>query len=178
MKIYTKTGDKGESSLLFGTRVSKGDRRLEAYGTLDELNSHVGLLRTMKGDQSQESLLHAVQEALFTLGSLLAAEKNREQLDQINQSDITSLEGAIDTMEKELPELKNFILPGGTQASAQAHVCRTVCRRAERISVSLHQDDPFPILALNYLNRLSDYFFVLARFLNYKEGKQDTIWKK
>lgn len=177
MKIYTKTGDEGESSLLFGTRVSKNDLHLEAFGTVDEANSHIGVLRSMLEDQNQvDEQLAAAQSNLFTIGSIMAAEKDRDNLQQLDKSHISDLEKHIDEMDNELPELKNFILPGGSSLAAQAHVCRTVCRRAERVAAMLHQNDPLHPETLQYLNRLSDYFFVLARWINQVEGITDVVW--
>ena len=173
MKIYTRTGDKGETSLLGGGRVSKADLRIEAYGTVDELNAVIGLLRastSLAGDD-----LLDIQHQLFNIGSLLAADKGlKRQLPQLSDDAAMPLEQAIDSMESNLPELKNFVLPGGNIPAAHAHVARTVCRRAERRVVAL--EDEFPTVVL-YLNRLSDYLFVLSRALVYHGGDEEIIWK-
>lgn len=187
-KIYTKTGDKGLTGLLGGSRVSKSDFRLEAYGALDELNSEIGrLLSVMHREENvaaeQFRILHAVQSDLFVIGSHLACEKRemRAKLSQLPSDHIENLEKAMDQMSAGLAPLKNFVLPGGHEAAALAHVCRTTCRRAERLCVKLdheHQtDSPVTSEFMIYINRLSDYFFVLARFLNKQHGVDEPIWK-
>lgn len=182
MKIYTKTGDRGETSLLGGQRVSKNNPRLETYGTLDELNAHVGSLiakikKTVSIAHTETKTLIQIQEELFIIGSLVACANKEDikkfKLPEFNNNCIQDLENSIDLMESALPKLKNFILPGGSEASAQAHVCRTVCRRAERLLISI--DDTVD-LWLIFLNRLSDYFFVLARHLNSLQSIDDIIW--
>lgn len=180
MKIYTRTGDKGQTSLLGGQRVPKDSLRIEAYGTIDELNSHLGLLRD-HAEGGRDALLVPIQETLFSLGSRLAS-GNEEQAEKfkvprILDTDITALEQAMDRMDSELPEMRNFILPGGHLAASQAHVCRTVCRRAERLVVTLAASEEVPEVVVRYLNRLSDLLFVLARHLAQKNGVVDTPWK-
>lgn len=189
-KIYTKSGDRGQTSLVGGTRVSKTDVRLEAYGTFDELNSVIGILRSLartsgaeiSGDLAKlqadsETRLQAIQNALFNLGSRLACETEslRPQLPNIQASDIQALEDDMDLWEKELPPLKNFILPGGSAPAAYAHLARTVCRRAERASLKVAETESE---ALIYLNRLSDWFFLLSRKFNQAAGVLDVEWSK
>ena len=179
MKIYTRTGDQGQTSLLGGHRVPKDTLRIEVYGTIDELNSHIGLLRDHAHGR-RDALLIPIQEKLFSLGSRLASgnEKQAEKfkVPQVTDEDITTLEAAMDGMDKEVPEMRNFILPGGHQAASQAHVCRTVCRRAERLLVTLASSEEVPATAVRYLNRLSDLLFVLARHLAHMDGVADTPW--
>ncbi|MBT8326923.1 MAG: cob(I)yrinic acid a,c-diamide adenosyltransferase [Bacteroidia bacterium] len=175
MKIYTKTGDKGETSLLGGTRVSKANQKLEAYGTVDELNSHVGMVASL--NDNHKTFLQNIQHRLFNIGSLLATEKEVSfELPSIKIEDIEVLEQEIDKLNENLPTLKNFILPGGSSSSAQAHIARCVCRRAERRVVAL-QNENYTIL-VQYLNRLSDYLFVLSRDLLRIEEKEEVIWEK
>jgi len=180
MKIYTRSGDKGQTSLLGGTRVSKDSLRIEAYGTVDELNSHIGLLRDhLQG--ARDELLVPIQEMLFSLGSRLASGSEEQaetfKVPKLQDQDITGMEHAMDAMDKELPEMRNFILPGGHLAASQAHVCRTVCRRAERLVVSLAAQEEVPEVVIRYLNRLSDLLFVLARHVAFVNGVADTPWK-
>ena len=164
-KIYTKTGDTGKTSLLGGQRVEKFHNRIEAYGTVDELNSFIGLLICETNNANIINSLLNIQNKLFNAGSKLAVEgKISFQIPEIIEDDIEFLEKKIDEMNEELPELKNFILPGGNRASSLAHVCRTVCRRAERRTLSI--PDESNMIILKYLNRLSDYFFVLSRKLS------------
>jgi cob(I)alamin adenosyltransferase len=179
MKIYTKTGDQGTTSLLGGTRVAKTHLRLEAYGTLDELNAFLGLVRDQPVNEKRSAELKAIQDRLFTLGSHLAAEPSRTKLKMpdLRNEDIQLLEEAIDRMETELPPLRNFILPGGHTAVSMAHVARTVCRRAERQAVALHEQEPIEEIILKYLNRLSDYLFVLARKMGHELGVEEQAWK-
>ena len=180
-KIYTKTGDKGTTSLLGGTKVSKDDWRLEAYGTVDELNSFVGLLTdsligNIKEFDNCLNQLEKIQNTLFVIGSCLSYDnlgKIRVELQQLKELDVEEVELWIDEMDKNLPELKNFIIPRGSQQISLCHVCRTISRRAERKCVPATQ---YPLI-LKYLNRMSDYFFVLARFINLKQGYPETIWK-
>lgn len=184
--LYTKTGDKGMTSLANCQRVSKCDPRLEAYGTIDELNSHIGLLISLIAD-FQQPILSSIQSDLFVIGSILAgAEKMSVNDCKLRAEDI---EKEIDNLTEQVPQLKSFVLPAGTQPSCQAHICRTVCRRAERLiwalisashseSKSDSEDSRQHILDLApYINRLSDYFFVLARFLNVKTGATEVLWK-
>ncbi|MCM1451064.1 MAG: cob(I)yrinic acid a,c-diamide adenosyltransferase [Clostridium sp.] len=181
MKIYTRTGDKGLTSLVGGKRVPKTSSRLEAYGTVDELNSHIGLLLAY-GEIPPQAVgtLRRVQHRLFNLGSQLATEPESPYQPQgISQRDVAELENAIDETEERLPRHDRFILPGGTLASAQAHVCRTVARRAERRMLQMAEDDnPVGPEALSYINRLSDYLFVLAREINKFAGADEIFWDK
>lgn len=175
MKIYTKSGDKGTTSLLGGTRVSKDHQKIEAYGTVDELNSSIGVL--VASQNTYTDFLTNIQHHLFNIGSLLAVEKEVSfELPSIEESDIEVLEKEIDKLNENLPELKNFILPGGSISSANAQLARTICRRAERRVVAL-ADVKYAIL-VRYLNRLSDYLFVLGRALLHLDGKQEVIWEK
>lgn len=180
MKIYTRSGDKGQTSLLGGTRVPKDSLRIEAYGTVDELNSHIGLLRDhLQGDRDE--LLVPIQEMLFSLGSRLASgteeQAEKFKVPHITDADITAMEKEMDRLDAELPEMRNFILPGGHLAASQAHVCRTVCRRAERLVVHLAGQEPVPEIVVRYLNRLSDLLFVLSRHIAHLKGVADTPWK-
>lgn len=180
-KIYTKTGDNGSTSLLGGTKVPKDDWRLEAYGTVDELNSFIGLLSdkiiSRVGNVSTSlDQLEQIQNDLFRIGSVLSYDhlgKMKIELSYVSETDIEKLEKWIDEMQETLPELKNFIIPGGDEVISLCHICRTITRRAERKSIHAIQ---YPLILI-YLNRISDYFFVLARFLNDKMGYKDKIWK-
>ncbi len=180
MKVYTKTGDAGKTSLLGGSKVSKTDPRIEAYGTVDELNSFVGTCRSAEGMSNkvnQELVL--IQKHLFELGSELSVDPENPpsfSFDVVEEVDVEYLEKAIDRMDESLAELKNFILPGGKAAASAAHVCRTVCRRAERRTAELFVHGQTRPVVLRYLNRLSDYFFVLARYINHNAGEEETIW--
>ncbi len=177
MKIYTKTGDAGQTGLFGGSRVSKSHIRVEAYGTVDELNAFIGLLCDSLNEEPVRRQLHEVQHRLFSIGAALAADpKGTPLVPDLETEDIALLERAIDGMNEHLPELRHFILPGGFPSASLAHVCRTVCRRAERIAVSLHEREPVPSLVLPYLNRLSDYFFVLARYLGHRAGAEEIKW--
>jgi len=179
MKIYTRTGDKGQTGLLGGTRVPKDHARIEAYGTIDELNSHLGMLRDLATDRA--SLIVGIQETLFSIGSRLASSSEQEadkfKVPHIEEADIAALESEMDRMDKELPEMRNFILPGGHPAISQAHICRTVCRRAERLVVSIAEKELLPEIIVRYLNRLSDLLFVLARHIGSKLGTKATPWR-
>jgi cob(I)alamin adenosyltransferase len=179
MKIYTKKGDSGETSLLGGTRVRKDHLRVEAYGAVDELNSWLGLIACGPLPAQQGELLLGVQELLFSAGSNLAAdpESSRMSLPELRDQDTEALELAIDQLESGLPELKNFILPGGHPASAQVHIARCVCRRAERAVVHLAAESPVEPRVVRYLNRLSDYLFVLARAVSQQTGTEEIPWK-
>jgi len=165
MKIYTKKGDDGTTGLIGGTRVDKFHLRIECYGTVDELNSHLGLVRDYQMDENTKADLKHIQDLLFTVGSNLAADpvKNKMELPSIYLADITFLENKMDEMTNELPELKHFILPGGHQAVSCTHIARCVCRRAERLVVHLSKNDKVDPLVIQYLNRLSDYLFILSR---------------
>ncbi len=180
MKIYTRTGDKGQTSLLGGARVPKDHARIEAYGTLDELTSHLGMLRDLAGGH-QRALIIAIQEKLFSMGSRLASASEQEadkfKVPHVEEADIAALENAMDAMDKDLPEMRNFILPGGHPAVSQAHICRTVCRRAERLVVHITEEEALPEIIVRYLNRLSDLLFVLARWLGKQLGAEEIPWR-
>jgi cob(I)alamin adenosyltransferase len=180
-KIYTKTGDDGSTGLVGGSRVRKNDIRLEAYGTVDELNAATGLLRSMPINEAEKRLLITIQNKLFNIGSRLASDEKGDAYTaplSITDDDIKLLETAIDSYETELPELRNFILPGGDLASAQCHVVRTVCRRAERRVIDFSGQQPAHYNTIKYLNRLSDLFFVLSRKLAADNGTRETGWEK
>ncbi|HEV7922385.1 MAG TPA: cob(I)yrinic acid a,c-diamide adenosyltransferase [Thermoanaerobaculia bacterium] len=174
MKIYTRTGDKGETSLFGGARVPKNDPRIEAYGTIDELSSHLGVARAAWPASPIDPQLHQAQLDLFEIGAHLAS-PGTSRFPGVEPARIGELESGIDEMERELPPLTTFILPGGTLAAAQLHVARTVCRRAERLVVALGSDEAGVVI---YLNRLSDYLFVAARFANKRQGVDDVPWKR
>ncbi|MEQ9186760.1 MAG: cob(I)yrinic acid a,c-diamide adenosyltransferase [Cryomorphaceae bacterium] len=179
MKIYTKKGDKGTTGILGGTRLAKHHMRIEAYGTVDELNAFVGALRdAVDAPQHRQDLLR-IQEELFTVGSQLAADpvKNKMKLPMIDEEDVLYLEQRMDDMEERLPEMRSFVLPGGHSTVSSAHLCRTVCRRAERLCSALGENEPVNPLILRYLNRLSDYFFVLSRMLTQELGAEEIPWK-
>ena len=181
MKIYTKTGDSGKTSLLGGTKVFKNNPRIEAYGTVDELNSYIGLLSDFSNDDNAKNILKEIQDRLFTIGAELACDpdkNSRMALPDLHESDVELLEKEIDKMQGELPVMKNFILPGGHSAVSFAHVARCVCRRAERCVVNLQENKgAVDQLIIKYLNRLSDYLFVLARYLGMKNNAPEIIWK-
>ena len=183
-KIYTKTGDKGETSLYGGTRVSKAAARVESYGTLDELNALIGLAKAEISDEKVLSQLQKIQFDLFTVGSeaatptdkmLLANGKNRLDL-MISEKEITELELWMDDFDAELEPLRFFILPSGGKAAATVHVCRTVCRRAERAMVFLNETEEVRPELIKYLNRLSDYLFILARYISKISGEKEDYW--
>lgn len=178
-KIYTKTGDSGLTSLLGGTRVKKYHQRVEAYGTVDELNSYIGLIRDQKISKHHKNVLAKIQYCLFYIESLLAAETKgtTQKLPRIKQTDITYLEKEIDKMSEKLPELKAFIIPGGHAIVSYCHISRCVCRRAERLVIHLSESAELDELLVKYLNRLSDYLFVLARKINYDLGLSDNLVK-
>ncbi len=178
-KIYTKTGDKGETSLIGGTRLPKHHIRIEAYGTVDELNSFVGLIRDTVSEKDVFDLLIEIQDRLFTVGSLLAAdpEKNKMQLPQLKETDIELLEKAIDKMNETLPEMKHFVLPGGHTTVSYCHIARCVCRRAERAVLKLAENEKVDEIIYKYLNRLSDYLFVLSRKLTQDLNTNEIPWK-
>ncbi len=179
MKIYTKKGDEGKTSLIGGTRVSKAHMRIDAYGTVDELNSYIGWVRDLADGFADKNLLIEIQDRLFTIGSHLASDPETSQmkLPEMNEANIVLLENAMDEMDAQLPEMKSFVLPGGHQAVSCTHVARCVCRRAERLTVLLNDNQAVDPLILKYLNRLSDYLFVLSRFLSMKLGAEETPWK-
>ena len=178
-KIYTKTGDKGQTSLIGGTRLPKHHIRIEAYGTVDELNSFIGLIRDSVSEKELFDLLIEIQDRLFTMGSLLAAdpEKNKMQLPQLNESDVVALEKAIDKMNETLPEMKSFVLPGGHTTVSHCHIARCVCRRAERAVLKLAENEKVDEITYKYLNRLSDYLFVLSRKLTQDFKANEIPWK-
>ena len=180
MKIYTKTGDKGTTSLVGGVRIDKSHTRIEAYGTLDELSSALGYLLSLLPDGVDVALLERVQHELFNIGTHLATDREQRPdapVPPLDPSNVTQLEAAIDQMQAQLPPQAHFILPGGAPAAAWAHVCRTICRRAERRVVSLSHLAEVPSHALLYLNRLSDYLFVLARFINHNAELIEKTWQ-
>ncbi len=178
MKIYTKTGDTGETALFGGKRLPKSDIRIEAYGTVDELNSYVGLIRDNVADDNVRNLLKKIQDRLFTIGSHLATETGESPyVPKIKDEDITALEQAMDDMDSHLPQLRNFILPGGHTTVSFCHITRCVCRRAERRVVALHTDTPVAPELIRYLNRLSDYLFVLARKLSQDLDAEEVVWE-
>lgn len=178
MKIYTKTGDLGETALFGGRRVLKSHLRVDAYGTVDELNAYVGWLRDSVEETSLREMLAQIQHRLFTVGAHLAADPDKKlPTPDLLPQDIQFLEDAMDRMDAGLPPLRNFILPGGHPTVSVCHVCRTVCRRAERLVVALHASTAVEAVVLQYLNRLSDYFFVLARHLARVLEVQEVIWE-
>jgi cob(I)alamin adenosyltransferase len=179
-KIYTKTGDKGETSLIGGTRVPKYHDRIEAYGTLDELNSFIGLIRDQKIDEHSREVLIEIQDRVFTAESILALDpgyKPLRKLPEIMEEDILLLEKEIDKMNETLPPITNFVLPGGHSTVSYCHIARTVCRRAERLTIKLAQHYEVNELVIKYLNRLSDYLFVLSRKLAKDLNVIETPWK-
>lgn len=185
MKVYTKTGDKGTTALFGGTRVPKHHIRIDSYGTVDELNSYIGLIRDQDIDlRSKEILIH-IQDRLFTVGAVLATDpekatlkngKDRLNIPRIDQEDITLLETEMDTMDATLPPMTHFVLPGGHTTVSYCHIARTVCRRAERLATALNELEPFDAQTLTYLNRLSDYLFVLARKLSQDLQANEIKW--
>lgn len=179
-KVYTKTGDKGTTGLIGGTRVGKDNIRIEAYGTIDELNSYVGLCNAAIKDKKINNWLLKIQDRLFTIGSILATDPTKQikmALPELYESDITWLEDNIDAMETELPTLKSFILPGGDISAAHIHIARCVCRRAERICVHIkNEENTISELVLQYLNRLADFLFVLGRYVLIKNGGTEIEW--
>lgn len=180
MKIYTKTGDDGTTGLIGGQRVAKSDRRIDCAGTVDELNACLGLA-AVTADVAIGPKLRAVQNDLFVIGSHLATpdpSRAAEQLPPLEEPMVSRLEMEIDGAESSLPQLRQFILPGGTEAGARLHLARTVCRRAERLLVDFAQDRPVPPIVLTYLNRLSDWLFVHARLANHLAGVADVPWEK
>ncbi len=177
MKIYTKTGDKGETGLFGGKRVSKDAVRIEAYGTIDELNAILGVVRSLRLPKAVEKILTRIQRDLFVIGSELATPmENMSTIPRISPSHITSLEQFIDHFDAKLPKLSSFILPEGTSAAAYLHFARTVCRRAERRVVHLSKSEDAEQTVIIYLNRLSDLLFVLARYANYSAKHKEEAW--
>jgi cob(I)alamin adenosyltransferase len=181
MKIYTKAGDQGKTSLIGGTRVPKSHIRIETYGTVDELNSFIGLLNDLVVDAKINADLKEIQDRLFTVGSSLACDPEKEsvlRIPDLKEEDILRLETAMDAMNEVLAPMKSFIIPGGHQAISTAHIARCVCRRAERWCVNMQEEDLFvETLVIKYLNRLSDYLFTLARYIGHLNGVADLPWK-
>jgi len=185
MKVYTKTGDKGTTALFGGTRVPKHHIRIESYGTVDELNSYIGLIRDQEIDpHAKETLIH-IQDKLFTVGAILATDpekatlkngKERLNIPKINEEEITRLEKEMDAMNEDLPPMTHFVLPGGHTTVSYCHIARCVCRRAERLATQLHDIEPTDEQVLKYLNRLSDYLFVLARKLTHDLHAEEIKW--
>lgn len=179
-KVYTRGGDKGKTSLVGGQRVSKTCIRLEAYGTIDELSAHLGLLAAELPEGHEQMMVERIQNCLFNVCTNLATDQSKTPLypsAHLPEGEIALLEQEVDTIMHELPEAQGFILPGGTREAAQAHVCRTVCRRAERRIVALSEEADVSPEVQQYINRLSDYLFVLAKKLNFIAGKQEKIWQ-
>jgi len=178
MKIYTKTGDKGHTSLIGGTRVPKHHLRIECYGTVDELNSYIGLIRDQDITTKHKGVLKEVQDRLFTIGASLASdpEKSKMKIPDLHDNDIELLELEIDRMDNELPPLRHFILPGGSNAISFCHIARCVCRRAERLAVHLSEDSFVEEKVVIYLNRLSDYLFTLARKIGHEQQIAENEW--
>lgn len=178
MKIYTKTGDDGSTMLFGGGRVPKSHIRIEAYGTVDELNSYIGLVRDVCDNEQHKLFLKSVQNTLFVLGSNLATnpEKTKVKPPQLTETNVAELENEIDLLDASLPALQNFILPGGHSTVSFCHIARCVCRRAERLTVLLAANEPVDEILIHYLNRLSDYLFVLARKLSDELKAEETIW--
>jgi len=181
IKIYTKTGDKGKTSLIGGTKVPKSHLRIETYGTIDELNSYIGLTSDHLTDEHSMIILKEIQDRLFTIGSSLACDPEKApamKIPDLKEDDISLLEKEIDQMNETLPEMKSFILPGGHVAVSTAHITRCICRRAERLCVGMQEQDVFvDPLVIKYLNRLSDYLFVLARYVGHLLGVEEIPWK-
>ncbi len=179
MKIYTKTGDQGTTSLFGGKRVSKSDLRIDSYGTVDELNSYIGLLRDQEVNQIRKEVLVEIQDRLFTIGSILATEPGNEKvkIPALIESDITYLEKEMDAMDAKLPPMRFFVLPGGHPSVSFGHVARTVCRRAERLVIALNHQETIDPLVIKYLNRLSDYLFMLCRMMAQELNIEETPWK-
>ena len=181
IKIYTKTGDAGLTSLIGGTKVPKSHLRIESYGTVDELNSYIGFANDLIQHDKTNKILKEIQDRLFTIGSSLAVDPDKEpgmKIPDLNEADILFLEAQIDAMEMELPVMKSFILPGGHLAVSSLHICRCVCRRAERICVFLQEEGIFiDPLVIKYMNRLSDYLFVLSRYIGHILNVAEIPWK-
>ena len=179
MKVYTKTGDQGITSLFGGARVPKSHIRIEAYGTVDELNSYVGLLKDQPVNQSRKAFLEEIQDKLFTIGAILATEpgNNKVKIPSLAAENVLTLEKAMDDMDESLPEMKNFVLPGGHESVSFCHITRCICRRAERLTIALDEVEPVDIIVIQYLNRLSDYFFVLARKMVVELDVTETPWR-
>ena len=179
MKVYTKTGDKGTTSLFGGSRVPKYHDRINTYGTVDELNSHIGLVRDQPINESRSEVLIEIQDRLFTIGSILATEpgNTKVQVPQLLESDVQRLEKEMDKMDEKLPAMKSFVLPGGHQSVSHCHIARCVCRRAERLVIALSEEEEIDQMVVKYLNRLSDYLFVLSRMMSQELNAIETPWK-
>ncbi len=179
MKVYTKKGDTGTTGLIGGTRLPKHHIRIESYGTVDELNSYIGLLRDLMNDENKSEVLIEIQDRLFTIGSHLAADpvKSKMTLPELFESDVTFLENQIDTMDETLPPMKFFVLPGGNAVVSHCHIARCICRRAERLIAHLNESETVEPLISAYMNRLSDYLFVLSRKLAHELHATETPWK-
>ena len=180
MKLYTKTGDRGETGLIGGTRVPKNDVRIEAYGTIDELNSFIGLLTTYQISEIDLLFLRTIQNNLFSIGSYLATDTTKVSLHQVSilkSESISLIENEIDRLDASLPVLSSFILPGGSQTGAFSHICRTISRRAERRLLDVNGFYMLDNQISIYVNRLSDYFFALSRYLTLTEGAEEICWK-
>lgn len=181
MKIYTKTGDDGTTGLVGGSRVKKYDTRLEAYGTIDELNASIGVLRSSKLPEKIDDVLYKIQNKLFNIGSLLASDEKGKAFTAnlaITEENIKDLEVAIDEYQEQLPELTHFVLPGGNFSSAQCHVARTICRRAERRILEFAEHSKVQNEIIKYVNRLSDFFFALSRKIAFDNNVEQAAWKK
>lgn len=179
MKIYTKTGDTGSTSLFGGTRVSKHHIRIESYGTIDELNAHIGLLNDLCSNQKHKAFLLKIQHELFVLGAMLATEKKKEEklrIQTISMDSVMDLENEIDSLNDNLPQMTHFILPGGHPTISNCHICRCICRRAERLIVHLNEIDPIDEICIQYVNRLSDYLFVLGRKIAFENNIEEVKW--
>jgi len=185
MKVYTKTGDKGTTALFGGTRVPKYHLRIDSYGTVDELNSYIGLIRDQDINPHYKDVLIDIQDKLFTVGAILATDpekailkngKERLNIPKVSEEEIVLLENEIDTMETELPPMTHFVLPGGHTTVSYCHIARCVCRRAERLATELNDSEPTDLMVLKYLNRLSDYLFVLARKLSFDLNADEVKW--
>jgi len=178
-KIYTKTGDKGETSLIGGVRVPKHHLRIESYGTIDELNSYIGLIIDSMQTKEDTKILFEIQDRLFTVGSVLASdpEKSKMKIPDLHIADVELLETEMDKMDLILPELKSFILPGGNLSASYCHVARCVCRRAERLVVHLSTETEVPEIVIQYLNRLSDFLFMFSRKLVHDAGANEIAWR-
>lgn len=178
MKIYTKTGDQGMTSLVGGTRVSKANLRIDTYGTVDELNAYVGLVRDQPVNEARRDLLKEIQDRLFTIGSILASEpdQTKKKLPDLHEADLKLLEDEMDAISEIVPPLRVFVLPGGHQSVSFCHVARTVCRRAERLVIGLNSTEPTDELVAKYLNRLSDYLFMLSRLMTHELGSEEVAW--
>lgn len=176
-KIYTRKGDDGKTGLIGGDRVAKHHIRVESYGTVDELNSHIGLVRSFIGGMTEETVLAEIQDSLFVVGSHLASSPHSKmELPAFEEEIVAKMETEIDRLTALLPELRNFILPGATQQGAHCHVARCVCRRAERLVVHLSDIEELPDFIIKFLNRLSDYLFTLSRFLDQNFGGREIPW--